>query len=149
MNTIVLKRATLKDFDGVAEIEKAAAAPTYCAVTEKKEITSFIKNDFVFFIKRKEIVIGLVAFGEISKKTAYCNGLVILPKFRGKGYARKAMTLAMKKMAKYPRIELVVHPHNTPAISLYLSLGFVIEAWKDDYYGNGEPRLVMKKKNVV
>ena len=146
MNTIVLKRATLKDFDEVAKIEKTAEGRTYCAVTERKEIISFIKNDFVFLIKNKEIVVGLVAFGKISKKTAYCNGLVILPKFRGKGFARKAMTLAIKKMAKYPRIELVVHPHNTPAISLYLSLGFVIEDWKDNYYGNGEPRLVMRKK---
>lgn len=56
------------------------------------------------------------------------------------------MILALKKMTKYPRIELVVHPHNNPAISLYLSLGFKIESWRDNYFGDGEPRLVLVKK---
>jgi ribosomal protein S18 acetylase RimI-like enzyme len=74
------------------------------------------------------------------------NGLVISPKFQGRGFARQAIQLILKKVKKYPRIELMVHPHNVPALSLYLSLGFMIESWHNNHFGDGEPRLVLVKK---
>ena len=79
-------------------------------------------------------------------KTAHCNGLVVLPQFRRQGFGLRAMRLVLKKMQAYPRVELVVHPHNSPAVSLYLSLGFIIESWVKNYFGDGQPRLVMVKK---
>lgn len=56
------------------------------------------------------------------------------------------MSILLKKMSEYPRIELVAHPHNSPAILLYLSLGFIIESWENNYFDDGEPRLIMVKK---
>jgi len=146
MANIFLERATLKDSKEVTKIEKLGSSKIYHAVTKKDKILDYIKNDFVFLIKNNDIVVGLVSFKVIKKKTASCNGLVIYPKFRRKGFGIKAMSLVLKKMSKYPRVDLVVHPHNNPAISLYLSLGFTIEAWQDNYFGDGEPRLVMIKK---
>jgi hypothetical protein len=29
---------------------------------------------------------------------------------------------------------------------LYLSMGFIIESWLDNYFGDGEPRLMLVKK---
>jgi len=40
------------------------------------------------------------------------------------------------------RIELVTHPDN-PALKLYESLGFTVESRKENYWGDGEPRLVL------
>lgn len=146
MNNISLKRATLKDYEEVAKIEKVADSKIYSARVKEDEIKNFIKKDFVFLIKNKSVVLGLVSFEVLNKKVAHCNGLVVYPKFRGKGFGNKAMSLILKKMCKYPRVELAVHPHNNPAISLYLSLGFIIESWQDNYFGDGEPRLLMVKK---
>jgi ribosomal protein S18 acetylase RimI-like enzyme len=146
MNNITLKPATLNDWTEIAKIEKLANSKTYSARVEEKEIKDFINDDFVFLIKSQNTVVGLVSFEVLKKKTAHCNGLVNYPKFRGKGFGNKAMTMVLKKMCKYPRVELVVHPHNNPAIGLYLSLGFIIEAWKDNYFGDDEPRLMMVKK---
>ena len=143
---ISLKRATFKDYEEVAKIEKVGSSKTYHAVIRKEKILDYIKKDFVFLIKNGDTVIGLVSFMVIKEKTASCNGLVIYPKFRRKGFGIKAMSLVLKKMSKYPRVDLVVHPHNNPAISLYLSLGFIIESWQDNYFGDGEPRIVMVKK---
>jgi ribosomal protein S18 acetylase RimI-like enzyme len=149
MAKVSLIRATSKDLKEVAKIEKIASSKTYHALTRKGEIADYIKNDFVFLIKKNNAVVGLVSFKIKNKKTATCNGLVIYPKFRGKGFARTAMVLALKKMSKYPRVDIVVHPRNSVAISLYLSLGFVIEAWRNNYFGDGEPRIIMVLVNKI
>jgi len=147
MDKITLKRATLEDAKEIAKIEKSAQSKTYAARIKEKDIINFINNDFVFLIKNKDITLGLVSYEEAKNGASHCNGLVLYPKFRGKGFARKAMSLVIKKMVKYPRAELVVHPHNSPAISLYLSLGFVIEDWLKNYFGDGEPRLMLVLKH--
>lgn len=146
MAEIILKKATLKDWQEIAALERVASSKTYSARFEEDEAKDFIKDEFVFLIKKGDDIVGLVAYEEIKRGGVHINGLVITPQFRRKGFAREAMTLALKKMTKYSRIELVVHPHNNPAISLYLSLGFIIESWQDNYFGDGEPRLMLAKK---
>lgn len=145
MNNISLKKATIKNIKEIAELEKLASSKTYSARVNENEIKNFIKNDVVFLIKRQNNYIGLVSYEIVKRKTAHINGLVVNPKYRGKGYARQAMLILLKKIQTYPRIELVVHPHNNPAICLYLSLGFIIESWKNNYFGDGEPRLMLIK----
>jgi len=145
METISLKKASLKDLEIIADIEKNASSKTYAAIIGKEELEKFLQNDQVFLIKNEESIIGLASF-ETNQNTAHCTGLAIYPEFREKGFGNKAMRLLLKKMEKYQRVELVVHPHNNSAIKLYLSLGFIIESWENNYFGNGEPRLVMIKK---
>lgn len=143
---VTLQRATLADVKEITKIEKSAQSKTYAARVKEKDIINFIKKDFVFIVKNKDITVGLVSFELTRGGASHCNGLVLYPKFRGKGFARQAMGLLLKKMVKYKRAELVVHPHNSPAISLYLSLGFIIEDWCKNYFGDGEPRLMMVYK---
>jgi ribosomal protein S18 acetylase RimI-like enzyme len=143
---ILLKRATAKDIKSILALEKVADAKTYSARTNEEEVRDCLKNEFPFLIKKRETVVGIVVYKIKRKKTVGINGLVIDPKFRGRGFARQAILLILKKVRKYPRIELVVHPHNVSALSLYLSLGFIIESWQDNHFGDGEPRLVMVKK---
>lgn len=143
---IFLQQATLKNLEEILKIEISANSKTYFAMTTEDEIRDYINNNFVFLIKNKEITIGAISFKVIEEKTANCDGLIILPEYRGNGFAKEAMKLLLEKINKYSRIELVVHPHNNPAIILYLSLDFIIEAWKDNYFGNDEPRLMMIRK---
>ncbi|MCU0680442.1 MAG: GNAT family N-acetyltransferase [Planctomycetes bacterium] len=146
MNKILLTRATIKDQKEIAKMEKLANSKTYAARTSVEEIEDFIKNNFVFIVKNGNEVIGLAAYEELKRNTVHINGLIITKKFRGQGFARQTMNLLLKKMLKYSRIELVVHPHNNKAVCLYLSLGFFIESWRDNYFGDGEPRLMLVKK---
>jgi len=143
---ILLKRATTKDVKAILALEKVANAKTYSARINEEEIRDCLKNEFLFLIKKREVIVGIVVYKVIRKNTVNINGLVIDPKFKGRGFARQATLLTLKKVRKYPRIELMVHPHNVPALSLYLSLGFIIESWQNNHFGDGEPRLVMVKK---
>lgn len=146
MTSILLQKATLKDLKEIADLEKRAASKTYSAIISESELRAYIKNESVFLIKRNNVVIGSVAYKMVKRNIAHLGGLIISHKFRGRGIARQAMSIILKKVSRYPRIELSVHPHNNPAIGLYLSLGFVIESWKDNYFGDGEPRLMLVKK---
>jgi len=54
----------------------------------------------------------------------------------------------LEKFKNTERIDLAAHPDNFRAIKLYQSLGFAIESRKENYYGDGEPRLILvKNKN--
>jgi ribosomal protein S18 acetylase RimI-like enzyme len=51
----------------------------------------------------------------------------------------------LKELKIFKRLDLVVHPDNIGAIKLYNSLGFETESLKENYFGDGEPRLIMIK----
>jgi len=70
-----------------------------------------------------------------------------LPKFRNKGCATAALKWISSKLKKFKRIDLLTHPHNTAAIRAYFKLGFVIDSWVDNPFGDGEPRIRMIKEN--
>lgn len=146
MNKVLLERATRKDLKAVADIEKEAQSKTYSALIDEAELKNFINNEFVFLIKRQNVILGLIAYKIVKKNVVYLDGLVVRKKFRRKGIAKQTVTIILKKISKYPRIELLVHPSNNPALCLYLPLGFFIESWKDNYFGDGEPRLMLVKK---
>jgi len=146
MAQITLKKATLKDIETVTALEKGASSKTYSARTTPAELKRFITKQAVFLIKNQQTTVGLLAYELIGKKRIHFNGLIIDPKFRRRGFARLALIATLNKLKKYPRTDLVAHPHNSAAIALYLSLGFIIEAWHDNHFGDGEARLELVKK---
>jgi ribosomal protein S18 acetylase RimI-like enzyme len=146
MEKIRLQQATLKDFKEVLLLGKNTRSKTYMAATTKKETIDYFKDSQIFLIKKGFETIGLTSFKKKLGNKVHINGLIIKPKFRGHGFARQAMSLLFKKMLGIKYIILEVHPHNAPALSLYLSLGFIIDSWSDNRFGDGEPRLIMIKK---
>ena len=71
--------------------------------------------------------------------------MVINPRFQGQGIAREAMMIILEKFKDVKRIDLLTHPDNIKAINLYQSLGFMAESRKENYYGDGEPRIVIAR----
>ena len=74
---------------------------------------------------------------------AYLSGLAIDPRFQGQGIGREASKLILNKLKDIKRINIITHPDNAVALKLYQSLGFIIESRKENYYSDGEPRLVL------
>ena len=110
--------------------------------TSIKTTLDYLKNCSVYLVYKDDVPIGVFAYKK-SGEEVEVKQIVVLPGFQGKGYG----TLIVKKLLELvrgSRIQLVTHPKNTAAIILYLKNGFQIREWKDNYYGDGEPRLVLQ-----
>lgn len=148
MQKITLRRATVEDVDTYLSIEKsvgAGHAKTYSGITNEKEAREEIEKNVVYLIKRDDQTVGSVQYQLEGKDCAHITGLVVNPRFQEQGIGREALTLVLDEFKDVERVDLVTHPHNTPAIMLYLSFGFIIESWKENYFGDGEPRIVLSR----
>lgn len=140
-----LIRATTGDIQKLLEIEKTTVGlKLYSGYFNEKEVEEYVKNSIVFLIKNNDDIVGSISYDVIDSEHADISGLVIKPEFQKKGFARKAMELLFEKLKDYKKLSLVVHPDNH-ALKLYESLGFKVESRKENYFGDGEPRMVMFK----
>lgn len=147
MPDITFQKTTTEDVDKFIEIEKTSAGlKMYSSMTDPEEAKEEIENNEVYFIKRDGQIVGSTEYQIKNPKEAYLGGLIIKPEYRGQGIARKAIEFRLEKLKGVKRLWLVTHPHNSKMIRMYLSYGFIIEAWKDDYYGDGQPRLVLARE---
>jgi len=106
-----------------------------------------IRNNHYYFIKnKKNELIGTAAYRIREDKSCYISNVAVATSYRGRGIARIAMEFLLKQCSDAGRIDLVTHPENCHAISLYESLGFVTELYAENYFGDGEPRFIMAKK---
>jgi ribosomal protein S18 acetylase RimI-like enzyme len=144
---ITFQKATVGDINKFVEIEKTSAGlGMYSSMTDPEEAKEEIENNEVYFIKKDGEIVGSTEYQMKGPNEAYLGGLIIKPDYRGQGIARKAIEFRLDKLQGIKRLWLVTHPHNSKMIRMYLSYGFIVEAWRDNYYGDGQPRLVLSRE---
>ncbi len=144
---VTLARATLGDASQILEIEQSVGGlKTYSNLKTLEDAEKQVTESVTYLIKQGEEVVGNVSYVIKSPERVYIDGLVVMPQFSGQGLGKKAMKVMLEEIKDYKRIDLVTHPENAGAVKLYQSLGFEIESRVEDYFGDGEPRVVMVKK---
>jgi len=149
MKNITLQRVKINnhDIELLLSLEKSIGnLKTYSAMTDKKETEDELKESIVYFIKENDEVVGNIEYQKKADGSIYLSGLMVKPEFQGKGIGREAMRQVLEEVSDVERIWLATHPSNTPAIKLYLSFGFIIEEKIENYFGDGEPRIIMSRK---
>lgn len=142
---IELFRATIEDANVLLEIEKTTnGLNVYSGYYTPEEIKNWIKTEIVFIIKKDTLVVGSISYEIKDKNHVYISGLVIRPEFQKMGMAREAMNLLLGEFSNVKKFSLVVHPDNH-AVKLYKSLDFNQESVVENYFGDGEPRMIMIK----
>lgn len=140
-----LVRATIKDIQTLLEIEKATIGlKIYSGYFNEKEIKEWISGDIIYLIKNESTIVGSISYEINNENHAHISGLVIRPEFQKQGLVKQAMALLLDELKIFKHLSLAVHPDNH-AVKLYESFGFVIESRKENYFGDGEPRLIMIK----
>ena len=143
-----LIRATIKDVQTLLEVEKTTIGlKVYSGYFTKEEVEGYVKDSIVYLIKNNDNIVGSISYDVIDSNHADVSGLVIKPEFQKQGLAKKAMELLFEELKNYKKLSLVVHPDNH-ALKLYKSFGFIEELRKENYFGDGEPRLIMNKNNT-
>ncbi|MFH0852134.1 MAG: GNAT family N-acetyltransferase [bacterium] len=144
MEQIILKKANLEDIPTLLEIEKSVAGTNiYSPMVEDADWKEEFQKCEVYLIEHNNMVIGNLSYEKKENDHVYISGLVIKPEFQGQGIGRKVLIKLLEELKDMRRIDLVTHPDNHHALKLYQSLGFIVESRKENYFGDGEPRLVL------
>lgn len=141
---ISLQQIKNDEWETLADLEKQSASPLFHPLEGEKSFRNYLKKSKVFYVLGDNKKIGTISY-ESKDKYYEVDGMTILPKYRNKGFAQKAFSLMLKK----PKIKkdwlLVTHPENTASLLIYLKAGFKIKEWKDNYFGDHSPRLLLIK----
>ncbi|OIP22792.1 hypothetical protein COX95_02375 [bacterium CG_4_10_14_0_2_um_filter_33_32] len=146
MNKIILRKAIKDEWVIISNFEKNAISKIfYPTVTKEEEIKKFLDENELFFIIFRDQKIGIIAYQE-RKDSFYICEFIIGLKFQGKGFGKQALEALIKKAGNNKPATLVTHPENSSAISIYLKAEFKIKGWKDNYFNDGTPRLLLVKE---
>ncbi len=144
MATINLERAAPVDAELYYRLEQTVAGQkTYSTFTDVEKIKKKLTENIVYFIELSNEYVGAVEYEFPESNHAYISGLFVDPKYQKQGIAKQVMNLILEELKGVQKIDLVVHPENIAAVHLYQSLGFVHGERKENYFGDGEPRITM------
>ena len=137
---------TTADIEDYITIEKMVTSRTYASITDQTEIIKEMEKGPVYIIKKDGESIGMVSYEIKEGNGVYISGLSVNPIYQGQGIGKNALEKILQEVAGAPKVWLVTHPDNTSAVKLYQSLGFEITDRKENYFGDGEPRIVLTLK---
>lgn len=113
--------------------------------TKLEHTVNYLKDCDIYLAYEGDTVIGVMAFAE-HEGSIEVKQIVVLKEFQHKGHG-KQIVQKLLELTKGKKVWLVTHPKNTAALLLYLKSGFEITGWKENYYGNGQPRLMLSLDN--
>lgn len=137
-----LKRATTKDVDTYLALENGVSdSRLYSRAEDKEEALEELRKTVVYFIQQEGQAVGLIAYEMKAVNHAYLSGIIIDPKYQGRGLAKEAMGKILEELKDVELIDVVVHPENVKSLKLCQSFGFKITDRYENYFGDGEPRV--------
>ena len=143
---ITLERATEVDIPALLEIEgKLDNVRKYSPMLDRYGWAEEFGKCEVYLIKKNGTVVGNTSYSRDGDK-AYVSGLAITPEFQHQGIGKDVLCQILEKLKDVPYIWLVTHPENKASLKLYNSFGFLVESRKENYFGDGKPRLVLSRK---
>jgi ribosomal protein S18 acetylase RimI-like enzyme len=143
------EQATEKDAGAIVALErKIGDLKTYGQPLGLEAALEEIRKNTFYLIKDGDIIVGTAAYRVRPDNSVYISHMAIDPGYRRLGLARAAMSFLLERNKGASRIDLVTHPENEIALRLYRSFGFQVEARKENYFGDGEPRLVLAKETL-
>lgn len=132
---MLLRAISLEDLDELMTIEEACFPSLSWG--RRDYVHEIEVNPFAHFygVDDEDGLCGVIGIWFMYDQSTITT-LGILPEKRGRGYAKKLLTYALEEAreAGCKNCTLEVRVSNTPAISLYTSLGFVKKAIRKDYY---------------
>ncbi|MFA5876757.1 MAG: N-acetyltransferase [Candidatus Paceibacterota bacterium] len=140
---ITLETATDADIDEYIVIGKKVQSKAFSTFTDPQALAIHIKKGQTYSIRSKGRIAGFISCEDTNKKEMYLSNFAIDPQFQGQGIAREAVEGILSNVEIGSVVWLVTHPENIKALNLYKSFGFKVGELKENYFGDGEPRIVM------
>ncbi|MGH6970287.1 MAG: GNAT family N-acetyltransferase, partial [Caulobacteraceae bacterium] len=142
--------ATPADAHRLAAHEQRVADPRlYGPPLDRDACVREIAGNLLYFVEAEGALAATAAWRRRDDGSAYLSNIAVDPDFRRRGVARAATLFLLEEAQACPRVDLVTHPDNAAAIALYRSLGFAAGSLKEDYFGDGEPRVAMLRDRPI
>ena len=122
---------------------RTLAASQVSKMLDVAAVKEYLRDSEVYSVSDNGVSIGYFSFNLTSDKTVELKSIALLPSYQGKGIG-KQMLDKLFELTQGCIINLVVHPGNTAALISYLKNGFVIKGWKEDYFEDNQPRILME-----
>ena len=150
LETVIIKRMTKKDIDGVIAIEEKAYGPHHWS---KDSFMNELNNDLAYYYSLFTNDGHLAAYAGCWHvlEEAHITNVAVSVDYRKRHYGeallKRIIDDGYEGMIKY--ITLEVRVSNTPAINLYSKYGFTSFGTRKKYYqDNNEDALIMWTKNI-
>jgi [ribosomal protein S18]-alanine N-acetyltransferase len=144
------ERARIGEANALVTFEQRVAdSRLYGTPSDLERARHEIRRNRLYFIKSGDAIVGTAAFCSKPGNRVHISNVAVDPRYRRQGIARAAVRFILERCAGASRVELVTHPENEPALRLYSSFGFKIESRHEDYFGDGEPRLVLAREAIA
>lgn len=141
------RRATKDDVEMLVHFERVVTDPKLYGVSLSPEWVEkeILENNYYCVFSENRLV-GTAAYCIRADGSGYLSNIAVDPACRRRGIARAAMEFLLSHCIQAQRVDLTVHPENHRALALYESFGFCAESLKENYYGDGEPRLILVRE---
>lgn len=112
-------------------------------------LVPLIRHGRVYISRQNQEIVGLIQYmlDWNSPQKAYMVGVSVDKEWRSHGIGTKLLKESFSRLSQenIQEVELTVDPKNVAAVTVYeKKLGFIIEELRENEYGEGENRLVMK-----
>jgi ribosomal protein S18 acetylase RimI-like enzyme len=129
----------------IALQERSIDVKLYGSVGGLEEALREITENILYLLRFHDELVGSAAYRVRPGGSVYISNVVVDRKHRRRGFARAALSYILEMNKHAPRFDLVTHPENEHALRLYLSLGFEVESRRENFFRDGEPRLVLAR----
>ncbi|KKT72744.1 MAG: hypothetical protein UW69_C0082G0003 [Microgenomates group bacterium GW2011_GWA2_44_7] len=113
-----------------------------------QEEVEYLKDCQTFIYFEDNNPVGFYCYSQDNDGLVILKGVGVIPGHQNKGVGRKLMDNFLSRI-EGKKSSLVVHPKNSGAIILYLKCGYKINGWKENYYGDDQPRLLLERPGTL
>ena len=139
-----LRRAERDDLADIARIDtEVFGADTYPALFFRQALDLWPDLLLIAAVEGVPAGYGLGAIASDGRGWILSVAVGGAARRQGLGEALTSALVDAFRRARAPEVVLTVHPSNDAAVRLYERLGFVREREERDYFGDGEPRMLM------
>ena len=143
-----IRRATIKDLDGLIEVTKYSGYPLPQYILTPERLKQYFNmKSFVFVAVENNEIIGYATFMHEFRDGCELHSIEVKKNFHRKGVGAallKRVEKETKKMGKN-KLYLIVYQKNFIAISFYSKHAYYISELIQGHYSGGECALLMLK----
>lgn len=149
MDSVIVRKMTLKDIDAVLVIEESSFSVPWTRGSFEKEIKKNLLSKYYVAVVEEQVV----AYGGmwLIIDEAHVTNIAVHPDFRGRKIGKALVTFMIKEAIalRIGKMTLEVRKSNIVAQNLYKALGFMPCGIRPGYYhDNGEDALIMWKDSL-